>query len=188
MSAGISREQGLELLRRHVHNPTMIKHSLASEAVLAALADRQGEDRVQWALAGLLHDIDIEMTQADPAVHGREGARILAELGVDPGIVTAVRRHNERSCGEPRQTVLDHALAAGETITGLIVATALILPDRKLASVKLKSVLKRMKDDTFAAGVNRSSIRECEDIGIGLDDFAQLALAAMQAVSEDLGL
>jgi uncharacterized protein len=166
----------------------MIKHCLASEAVLAALAEARGEDREKWAITGLLHDLDYELTHADPAIHGRESARILEEKGVDPEIVTAIRRHNRHSCDEPRDTVLDHALAAGETITGLIVATALILPDRKLASVKAGSIIKRMKERAFAAGVDRESILECEHLGIELADFARLALTAMQGVSEDLGL
>jgi putative nucleotidyltransferase with HDIG domain len=188
MSAGITREQALELLHSHVASPTIIKHSLAAEAVLAALATHRSADRQKWALAGLLHDVDIDETGADPAIHGRVGAQMLADMGVDPEIVAAVRRHNPQSCGEPRETDLDHALAAGETITGLIVATALIQPDKKLASVKPKSVSKRMKEKAFAASVNRDSIMECEAIGIGLEEFVGLALAAMQGVSDDLGL
>ena len=188
MPAGITRERALALLHEHVANPTMIKHSLASEAVLAALAERQGADRETWAMAGLLHDLDIEITRADPAVHGREGARMLEDLGVNGEIVTAIRRHNEHSCAEARETVLDHALASGETITGLIVATALIQPDKKLVSVKVKSITKRMKERAFAASVNRDSIMECERIGIDLADFAQLALTAMQGISDELGL
>jgi uncharacterized protein len=184
----IPRPEALDLLHRLVKQPAILKHSLASEAVLAALADHLGADRQTWALAGLLHDLDIDLTHCDPAVHGREGARILQELGIEEEVVTAIRRHNERSCDEKRTTVLDHALAAGETITGLIVATALIQPDRKLASVQARSVLKHMKDASFAAGVNRSSILECEALDMDLSAFAALALAAMQAISPDLGL
>ncbi len=188
MSAGVTREEALRLLRDHVAGPDMIKHSLASEAVLSAMAVRLGEDREKWGIAGLLHDLDIEITGGDPAIHGREAPRILAEHGVDPEIVTAIRRHNAPSCEEARQTVLDHALAAGETITGLIVATTLIYPDRKLASVKLKSVTKRMKERDFASSVDRDSIMECEAIGIGFEELARLALEAMRGISEELGL
>ena len=85
MSPGISRDQALDLLHRHIKNPNMIKHCLASEAVLGALADRLGEDREKWSLAGLLHDLDVELTQADLAVHGMEAVRILEENGVDAG-------------------------------------------------------------------------------------------------------
>jgi len=79
-------------------------------------------------------------------------------------------------------------LAAGETITGLIVATALVYPDKKLASVKVKSILKRMKEKAFARSVDREIIRECEAIGIPLNEFADLSLNAMRSISDDLGL
>ena len=188
MSPGISRDQALDLLHRHIKNPNMIKHCLASEAVLGALADRLGEDRETWSLAGLLHDLDVELTQADLAVHGMEAARILEENGVGPEIVQAVKLHNELACGEKRSAVFHHALAAGETITGLIIATALVYPDKRLASVKPKSVVKRMKEKAFAASVNRDVIMECERLPIPLPEFAEIALRAMQSISDELEL
>ena len=188
MPVGISREKALELLQDHIKNPNLIKHCLASEAVLGALADRLGEDREKWSLAGFLHDLDVELTQGDLAVHGMEAVRILEENGVDPDIIQAVNLHNEQACGEKRSTVFHHALAAGETITGLIIATALVYPDKKLASVKSKSIVKRMKEKAFAASVNRDIILECEVIGIPLPEFAEIALRAMQSISEDLDL
>lgn len=188
MSVGFSRKKALELLQGHIKNPNLIKHCLASEAVLGALADRLGEDREKWSLAGLLHDLDVELTQADLTVHGMETVRILEENGVEPEIVQAVKRHNELACGEKRSTIFEYALAAGETITGLIIATALVYPDKKLASVKSKSVVKRMKEKAFAASVNRDIIRECERINIPLQEFAEIALRAMQSISEELEL
>lgn len=179
MPAGIDRERAWELLNEHVKNPKMLKHCLASEAVMARLAERFGEERETWSLAGLLHDLDVELTNADLAVHGRESVRILAGLGVDPELVDAVGMHNEGSSGRRRSTRFQHALAAGETITGLIFATALLHPDRKVAGVKPSSVVKRMKEKAFAASVNRDIIRECEAIGIPLPEFAELAVKAM---------
>jgi predicted hydrolase (HD superfamily) len=96
--------------------------------------------------------------------------------------------HNAQAHNRQRSTKFHHALAAGETITGLITATALVYPDRKLASVKPKSVRKRIKEKAFAAGANRETIRECELAGIPLDDFCDICLAAMQGIAEDLGL
>jgi putative nucleotidyltransferase with HDIG domain len=188
MAVAMSRQQALDLVRQHVKNPNMIKHSLASEAVLGALADHLGEDREQWALAGLLHDLDVELTNADLNVHGMESIRILEHHGVDPEIIEAIKLHNEQASGQKRTTRFHHALAAGETITGLIIATALVYPDGKLASVKAKSILKRMKEKAFAASVNRDIIRECELIGIPLNEFAEICLKAMQSVSTELGL
>jgi putative nucleotidyltransferase with HDIG domain len=184
----LTREVAWGLLQSRVADPAIRKHSLAAEAVLAALAGRLGEDRPAWALAGLLHDLDIEATAGDPAAHGPEGARILAEMDVPPDVAAAIRRHNGRHAPEARRTPLDHALAAGETMTGLVVATALIYPDRKIAGVKVKSITKRMKERAFAASVNRETIRECEKIGLPLDEFVGIALSAMQGIAGRLGL
>jgi putative nucleotidyltransferase with HDIG domain len=188
MSTGISRDKALSLLEKHIENPNMIKHCLASEAVLGALADQLGEDREKWSMAGLLHDLDVEMTNADLHIHGRETVRILEQEGADPEIIEAIGLHNEKSAGEKRSKPLHHALAAGETVTGLIIATALVYPDKKLASVKPKSILKRMKEKAFAASVDRDIIRECERIPIPLNEFALISLQAMQSVSAELGL
>jgi putative nucleotidyltransferase with HDIG domain len=175
----LPREQAVELLRQYIKNERMIFHSLASEAVMRALALRLDRNEDQWGQAGLLHDLDVEVTNADPYVHGLETARILTEMGVDPEVIEAIRLHNEMAVNEPRTAEFHHALAAGETITGLIVATSLVYPDKKIASVKPKSVVKRMKEKAFAASVKRENILECELIGIPLEEFAELALVAM---------
>jgi uncharacterized protein len=188
LPAGITRDEALALLHEHLKSIPLIRHSLASEAVMAALADRLGGDRETWALAGLLHDLDLEITQGDMTVHGMETGKILEARGLDPDVVEAIRRHNEKACGRKRETVLQHALAAGETITGLIQATALVYPDKRLASVKPSSIRKRMKEKAFAASVDRDIIRECERAGIPLDEFCVICLQAMQEVHEPLGL
>ncbi len=188
MSIGISRDEAIELLEQYIKNANMIKHCLASEAVLGALAERLGEDREKWAMAGLLHDLDVEITNADLAVHGQEAVKILEKKGVDPEIVEALGLHNEVSAGQKRTSRFHHALAAGETITGLITATALVYPDKKLASVKPKSIVKRMKEKAFAASVDRDIIRECEKLDLPLSEFAEICLRAMQSISQDLGL
>ncbi len=156
----------------------MINHYLASEAVMRALARRLGRDEDKWGLAGLLHDLDVEMVNGDMTIHGKETARILEEKGVDPEIIDAIRMHNESSSGEKRSKEFQYALAAGETITGMIVATTLVYPDKKLASVKPKSVVKRMKEKKFAASVRRENIMECEKIGIPLPEFVGYYSAA----------
>ena len=166
----------------------MLDHSYASEAVLRALARRLGRDEERWGLAGLLHDIDIEAVGGDLSRHGIEAERILAEAGIDPEIVATVKMHNEAVCGVARSTEFQHALAAGETITGLIVATALVYPDKKIASVKVKSITKRMKEKAFAASVNRDTIRECEALGLTLDEFVEISLGAMRGIADRLGL
>ena len=175
----LPRQLAIDLLRQHIKNERMIFHSLASESVMRSIARKLGTDEDQYGQAGLLHDLDVEITNADPYVHGLETARMLTEMGVDPEVVEAIKLHNEMSAGAPRTTEFHHALAAGETITGLIVATSLVYPDKKISSVKPNSIVKRMKEKAFAASVKRENIMECELIGIPLEEFAELAIAAM---------
>jgi putative nucleotidyltransferase with HDIG domain len=184
----MTRDEAETLLKRYVKNQRMLDHSYASETVLRALARRLGRDEEKWGLAGLLHDIDIEAVGGDLSRHGTEAERILAQEGLDPEIVDAVKMHNEKVCGALRHTEFQHALAAGETLTGLIVATALVYPDKKIAGVKVKSVTKRMKEKAFAASVNRDTIRECEKIGLSLDEFVEISLGAMLGIADRLGL
>lgn len=184
---GISREQALQLLEQHIDNPNMIKHCLATEAVMRALARRLDADQDQWGLAGLLHDLDVEK-QPDLKVHTNETVQVLSDRGVDPEIIDAIRMHNEKAHGKKRNSTFHHALAAGETITGLVTATALVYPDKKLSSVKPKSVCKRFKEKAFAKGADREIIRECEKLGMEINEFCDLALAAMQDIAGDLGL
>ncbi|MCX6235886.1 MAG: HD domain-containing protein [Bacteroidetes bacterium] len=184
----MNREQANELLRQYIKNERMLNHCYASEAVLRALAVRLNQDEEKWGLAGLLHDLDVEVVNADPLRHGLETARILTGLNVDPDIVEAIKLHNEMATGIERTTQFQYALAAGETITGLIVATALVYPDKKLASVKVSSVTKRVKEKAFAASVNREKIYECETIGLTLEEFVAVSLEAMKGISERLGL
>lgn len=182
----ISRENALNLLNDNIQNANMIKHCLASEAVLRAIALKLNMDQEEWGLAGLLHDIDVEITNADPYQHGPYAAGMLDGL-LSPEAVDAIVMHNEVATGKERTTIFQHALAAGETITGLIMATAMVYPDKKLAPVKTKSITKRMKEKAFAASVKRENILECEMIGIPIEEFAELSLIAMQEISDKLG-
>jgi len=177
-----------ELLDQYISDEKMKNHCYASEAVMRALAKKLGKDEEKWALAGLLHDIDAERTDKDPHRHALEAASILKPYGIDNEIIDAIKMHNEEATGKERKTEFQHALAAAETITGLITATALVYPDKKVASVKPKSIRKRMKEKAFAASVNRDTIRECEEIGIPLDDFINLALNAMKEIDTKIGL
>ena len=170
----MTREEAHELLLKHVQNPKMLYHLYASEAVMKALASRLGRDMDKWGLAGLLHDIDIEITNADPHTHALKAVDILREAGLEEDLIDAVKMHNE--------------YATGETITGLIYATALVYPDKKVAQVKPKSVIKRMKQSAFAASVKRENIMECEKIGIPLEEFVEISLNAMKGIAEKIGL
>jgi len=188
MTYGITRDEALELVKSHISNENLVNHSLASEAVMRALAAQLGEDVEKWGLTGLLHDLDTE-THSDLASHTTETVAILQRKGVDPEIIEAIRLHNlEAYPGEKRSTRLQHGLAAGETITGLIIAAALVNPARSLGAVKPKSVKKRYKEKAFARGANREIIAECEELGITVPEFCELGLSAMQGIADDIGL
>jgi uncharacterized protein len=185
---GISREDAFELLTTHLKNEKLLSHCLAAEAIMRELAPIFDENPEMWAIAGLLHDIDYEITDGDPSRHGKEGAELLLNHGVSPVITDAILKHNAEGLGLERTTVFHHALACAETMTGMIAATALVYPDKKIASVKPQSVTKRMKTPHFARSVNRDIIMECEAIGILLPDFVAISLKAMSGVAESIGL
>lgn len=184
----ISREIAFELLTSYVKNKNMLNHCLASEAVMRGLARRLSEDEESWGLAGLLHDLDVEVVNGDMSIHGQKTAEFLSSYDVPENVVDAIQMHNESSSGKKRFSRFQFALAAGETITGLIVATTLVYPDKKLSSVNPKSVLKRMKEQKFAESVRRENIMECEQIGIALPEFVNICLHAMMEISDELGL
>jgi len=183
----MNRLDAMRLLEEHVSSDCLRKHSLASASIMEAMAARLGEDPEAWWVAGLLHDLDFDQTQ-DPARHGLLAAEVLRSRGVAEELVAAVLAHNAEGLGLTRRTRLDFALTCAESITGLIVATALVMPDRKLASVTGESVVKRMKKKDFARKVSRESILLCTQAGLGLEEFAELAVAAMRGVAGELGL
>ncbi|MBM4038616.1 MAG: HDIG domain-containing protein [Planctomycetes bacterium] len=184
----MTRDEALALLHEHARAENLRKHCLAAEAILRALARRLGEDEALWGIVGLVHDLDFETTATAPAEHTKATVALLREKGLSDATLQAIREHNAEALGIPRESRLGIALACGETVTGLIVATALVMPDKKLASVQANSVLKRMKKKDFARNVSREVIAECERLRIPLEEFVQLSLAAMQGVAGDLGL
>jgi len=185
----LQRDAAWELLKQHVKSENMHKHCLASEAVMREVARYLGRDEDLWGITGLVHDMDAEITGENPRQHGPTTIKILQENGMDePEAFNAILRHNDMATDQQRQTEFDHALAASETITGMITATTLVYPDKKLASVKPKSVPKRMKQNGFAVSVRRENIMECEKIGIPLSQFVLLSLDGMKKISDDLGL
>ena len=188
MNITITSEEGVALLREHVQNENLVKHCLATEAIMRKMADRLGEEPEKWGLTGLLHDLDFESTKDSPQEHTRKTVEVLAAKGFPEDALQAIREHNAEALGIPRESKFGIALACSETITGLIVATALVYPDKKVGSVKPKSVRKRMKETAFARKVNREVIRECERIGIPLEEFIELSLRAMQEIGDQLGL
>jgi len=184
----MDREEALASVKENVANQNLIKHMLAAEAVMKALARKFGENEHEWGLTGLLHDIDVELTKGDMQNHSRLGSDLAHELGASDAMAHAILTHNQTH-GVPLETKLDKAMYCADPLTGLITAAALIRPDKKLAGVTLDSIKKRFKEARFAAGVNREQISACSDLmGLNLDEFIELGLKAMQEIAAELGL
>ncbi len=184
----MTREEALSVFESHIDSDVLRKHCLATEAVMRELAMRFQEDMELWGLVGLLHDLDFEATRDNPSGHGLQTAEILAPYGLPSMAVDAILRHNAEALNLQRTTRLDFALTCAETITGLIVAAALVHPDRRIESLSPQSVRKRMKSKDFARNVNREHVALCERIDIPLMDFIELSIRAMTAISAQLGL
>jgi putative nucleotidyltransferase with HDIG domain len=181
----MERPEALELVNELVSEENLRNHMLATEAVMEALAEHFGEDREKWALAGLVHDLDYNETVDDFPRHGYVSSEILREKGVDEEILNAIVAHAGH---RERVTLLDKALYAADPVTGLVVAAALIRPEKKLELVKLKSLKKRFKEKQFARGANREQIMSCEELGMSLDEFLELSLNAMIGIAPEIGL
>ncbi len=183
----MDREQAFAELRARVKNPNLLKHSLAVEAIMRELAMKLRDNVEVWGITGLLHDIDYEKTASDPSKHSLVGADILENLGLDNEIVYAVKAHNSYH-GISRKRKIDKALYCADPVSGLITASALILPSKKIEDVTPDFVLGKMEDNDFAKGVDRAQIRSCIEIGLSLEDFIGISLDAMKKISDQLGL
>jgi putative nucleotidyltransferase with HDIG domain len=183
----MNRDEALQVIREKVKTENLIRHMLATEAIMRALAKKFGGDEEEWSLAGLLHDIDVELVNNDMTKHSRIGADMARQLGASEAIAQAIFTHNEAH-GIPPSSNMDKALFCADPITGLITAAALVRPEKKLAAVEAKSVRKRFKEKSFAAGANRENIATCASLGMETDEFIDLSLKAMQGVANELGL
>ena len=182
----MNRDQALAIVNEFVENENLIRHMLAVEAAMRFYADKFGEDEDIWGITGLLHDFDWEI---HPTLeqHPQAGAPILSERGVPEEIVRAILSHADHT-GVPRQTRMEKALFACDEITGLIVAVALVRPSHSLEDLKVKSVKKKWKDRSFAAGANREEIAQAaEEFGIDLWEHVDNVIQAMRRVGPELG-
>ena len=184
----MNREETLEYVRENIKNENLFKHMLATEAVMRELAKELDEDIERWGLAGLVHDVDLEVVGDDMSRHSLVSSEMAKAKGFDDEIVQAVAAHNEVH-GLPRETKMAKALYACDPLTGLIIAATLVRPEKKLEFVKVKSLKKRFKEARFAANANRDQMKTCEpELGIELQRFFEIGLTAMQGISDDLGL
>jgi putative nucleotidyltransferase with HDIG domain len=183
----MNREQAYEIVKEYVSNENLVKHMLAVEASMEDYAHFFGEDPVEWAIAGLLHDFDWEIHPTLES-HPQEGAPILQERGVPEKIIHCILSHADHTA-VPRETKMERALMACDEITGLITAVALVRPSRSIHDVMVKSVKKKWKDQRFAANVNREEIEKAaEALDVDLWEHVGRIIQSMQRIAPELGL
>lgn len=185
--AMVSRSDALKLVREHVCDERLVKHMIAVGAIMRGLAEYFSEDADVWEVVGILHDIDYEYTKDRPELHGLKSAEILEGVLSD-NLLETIKAHNYEHTGVEPSKRIDYALIAADAISGLIVACALVMPNKRLSEVKVKTVLKKFKSKDFARSVRRDKILFCEKLGLSLEEFVEIALGSMRDVAEELGL
>lgn len=181
----MQRETALNLVKEHVKNKNLIKHMLATEAIMKALARHFGENEDEWALAGLLHDLDYDETFEKPDIHGLKTAEMLDGADISGDAVHAILAHANKV---PRESLMDKTLYATDPLTGFLVACALMTPEKKIAGTTVDFALRRFKEKAFAKGASREQMASCEEFGFSLENFMALGISAMSAVAADIGL
>ncbi|MBG0784137.1 MAG: HDIG domain-containing protein [Anaerolineaceae bacterium] len=183
----MKRDEAFAIVNEYVKNPNLVKHMLAVEAAMRFYARKFGEDEEKWAVTGLLHDFDWEI-HPTMEEHPLAGEPILRERGVQDDIIHAVLSHADHT-GIARETLMEKTLYACDELTGLITAVALVRPSRALYDLKPKSVKKKWKDRSFAAGANREEMEQgAQELGIELWEHVGNVIEAMNAVAADLDL
>jgi len=182
----ISRDRAWDTLTRHTTSEALLRHALAVEAAVRAYARRFGEDEELWGVTALLHDFDWEM---HPTLeqHPQDGAPILRAEGYPEEVVESVLSHAEH-LGLPRDTPLKKTLFACDELSGFIHACGLVRPDG-IETLEPKSVKKKLKQPSFAAGVNRDDVyKGAEELGIELNDHIRFVIEALRPIAPELGL
>ncbi|MGJ8453748.1 HD domain-containing protein [Pseudothermotoga sp. U03pept] len=181
----LRRDEAYELVKKHVKTKNLVKHCLAVEVVMRALARRFGEDEELWGLAGLLHDLDYDYTKDDPENHGLKTIELLKDSDLPKSVLDAILAHCEK---KELNTKMEKAIYAADPVTGFIVAAALITPEKSLSVIDTDFLERRFKEKLFAKGASREQMKSCEELGLSLEEFLSISLDAMRTISKDLGL
>src|SRR5687767_598929 len=185
--AQISRDDAWALVTEWVSSDSLRKHLLGVEACMRAYARKWGEDEELYAIAGLLHDLDYERYPDLDTGHPRHALELFEEKGYPQELIDAVAGH-ATFLGVPRETKMAKTLYAVDELSGFIAACALVRPTG-IHGLTPKSVKKKLKQASFAAGVNRDEVREgAEDLGVEFDEHVAFVIAAMEERAEELGL
>lgn len=196
----INKDQALSIINEHVLNKNIVKHMLATEALMAGVYDelksrgRTDEElggiKEEWMMAGLLHDGDY-CEEVPMEKQGVQIAQWVREkgYGLPENVAHAMAAHNWHATGVEPKSLMDWTIFLGDSLTGLIVASTLVLPSKKLADLTTESILKRFKEKSFAKGTRREDVLKCEEkLGLNLTEFVTITLKSMQNISDQLGL
>lgn len=192
----LTREEAIKLLEKYIKTEWLKLHMRESEIIMIGLAKELGEDIEKWGMSGLLHDLDFDYVGKDPKRHVIELDNILKmenlEVGKDipEDVYHAIKAHYEDhpDIQQKRESKMDYALSASENLSGFLVACALVQSDKKINSVGVDSVIKKLKKKDFAKAVNREYIYDIEKAGIPLERFIEIALIEMNTVADEIGL
>lgn len=192
----MTRDEAYKILIKYLKNKNLIKHCLAAEAAMKAIYKEVNKDSYDpneekiWGIVGLLHDVDYEIAQQEGKLD-QHGLLIFNKEpdSIPEPIAHAIKSHNYEMTKVLPQSKMDWAISCCDQLTGLIVACALVHPQRKLAAINTQFVLNRMGEKSFARGAMREPIKLCEEkLGIPLEEFIGITLSAMQGISNELGL
>ncbi len=183
MSTRVNRKEALHSLRANVQDESRVKHMLATEAIMRALAKRLGKDVKEWGTTGLLHDIDVELVEDDPSSHSRLGADIAHELGANDNMTHAILCHNTAH-GIHRVTELDRSLFCTISLSILLASVVSSHPNG-LAALNTKSIMDSLKEKSSTSTANIERIAQCREIGLELEEFITLGIKALKEMSPD---
>lgn len=192
----ITREKAQELLDKYITTPWLKLHMRESEVIMKRLARELGENEDEWGLAALLHDLDYDYVNKDNSRHVIEFDAVLEKEGLKVGeditndMYHAIKAHGEMIEGiqEKRESNFDYALAAAENLSGFLVACALVMPDKKVESVSVDTVVKKLRASGFAKAVNREYIYDIEKTGVSLERLIEISLKELVDISDEIGL
>lgn len=187
MEKFLSRAEAWELLTEYTKTPALQKHALAVEAAMRHFARLSKEEEEVWGVAGLLHDLDYEKF---PDEHCQKAEEIMQERGIDEIYIRAMKCHGYGICTDVEpQSPMEKMLYTVDELTGLIHALCLMRPSKSVLDLEVKSVKKKFKDKSFAAGVNRDTIRNgCAMLQLDLDEVIRETIAGMKEKAQEIGL
>lgn len=183
----IDEQSAEKMVKDKIDTDNLRKHMYAVEAIMKRLAEELDKDPEKWSRVGLLHDIDYEETKDNHEEHALKSAQMLqGELPEDA--LRAIKAHNHQHTEVKPDSDLANALIASDAVSGLIVATALVMPNSKIEEVRVESVLKKFDDSSFAKNIDRDRIMYCEELGLDKKRFIEISLDALKGINDKLGL